>query len=227
MKKIKFVFAALLMSTVSLFAQKANSFEGTITYTIAASGNDLPKEALMMFDGAETKTYIKGDKRRLDINMAMQNVSSIIDSKTKTYVTMMDIMGQKYLIHSTEADIKKEEAAAGDLKIDYTADTKDIAGYKCKKAIVAVKLENGKEETFNIWVTDEIPYTELKNTYKGLKGFPLEYAMGQGGVKMTFTAKNVSKEKISDTKFELPKAEGYKEMTMDEFKNEMMKFGSQ
>jgi GLPGLI family protein len=220
MKKIILASFAGLLSITHLYAQKKTPFEGIVKYAISFEGSGLPPEALTMLNGAESVTYIKGDKRRTDMNMAIQSTSAISDAKTKTIVTLMDIMGQKYLIRMNEADIKKEEAKAPDVSYKYLDETKEIAGYKCKKAEATIKAKEGKEEVINIFYTDEIPTTELKAAYKGLKGFPMEFMVNQGGMKMTFTTKSVSKEPVADSKFDIPK-EGYKETTMEEFQKSM------
>ncbi|MCE3278688.1 MAG: hypothetical protein K0S44_879 [Bacteroidetes bacterium] len=226
MKKI--ILAAMLsaFTIVNADAQKKSNFEGTVTYTISFDGSGLPPEALTMLNGAECVTYVKGDKRRTDLNMAIQSTSSIADTKAKEIVTLMDIMGQKYLIRMNENDIKKEEEKNPVPTIKYLDETKMIAGYKCKKAEATVKTKEGKEEIVNIYYTEEIPTSDLKAAYKGLKGFPMEYTMNQGGLKMAFTAKSVSKDPVADSKFEIPK-EGYKETTMEEFQKSMQQMGGQ
>jgi GLPGLI family protein len=221
----KFTLALLgLLAVINVTAQKNNSFEGVVKYSISFEGSGLPPEALTMLNGAESTTYIKGDKRRTDMNMAIQSTSAIMDLSTKSIVTLMDIMGQKYLIRMNESDIKKEEAKAPEVSYKYLDETKEIAGYKCKKAEATVKTKEGKEEVINIFYTEEIPGSELKPAYKGLKGFPMEFQMNQSGMKMTFTTKSVSKEPIADSKFDIPK-EGYKETTMEEFQKSMQKMG--
>jgi GLPGLI family protein len=221
----KFTMALLgLLTVINVAAQKNNSFEGVVKYSISFEGSGLPPEALTMLNGAESITYIKGDKRRTDMNMAIQSTSAIMDLSTKSIVTLMDIMGQKYLIRMNESDIKKEEAKAPEVSYKYLNETKEIAGYKCKKAEATVKTKEGKEEVINIFYTEEIPTSELKPAYKGLKGFPMEFQMNQSGMKMTFTTKSVSKEPIADSKFDIPK-EGYKETTMEEFQKSMQKMG--
>jgi hypothetical protein len=51
---------------------------------------------------------------------------------------------------------------------------------------------------------------------------PLEYEMkAERGMKLKMTAKTVSKEKISDSKFDIPS--DYKETTLEEMQKEMMK----
>ena len=111
------------------------------------------------------------------------------------------------------------------MKKKYTDETKEVAGYKCKKAEVTIKTKEGKEETLNVFYTEEIPTSDVKSVYKGLKGFPLEYVINQKGMKMQFTATKVSKESIADTKFEISK-DGYTETTMEELQKAMMKMGS-
>jgi len=233
MKKILFAVTLILLTVTTVSAQKKSkkdkkekAFEGTVTYGLNFDGSNLPPDAMTMLNGAEAVSYIKGDKRRTELNMAIQSTTSIMDAKAKTVVTLMDIMGQKYLIRSTADDIKKEEADMPEQTIKYTDETKDIAGYTCKKAEVTVKSKDGKEETVNVYYTTEIPTSDLKTIYKGLNGFPMEYTVNQGPVKMTFTAKSVSKDPVPDNKFDIPTDGSYKEVTMDEFRKSMMQMGA-
>ncbi len=218
MKKIMLSAAIAVFSFSGLSAQK--NFEGSVTYSISFDGSGLPPEALDMLKGAESTTYIKNDKRRVDMNMPMQSTSTFLNAKEKNIVTTMDIMGQKYLIRTSEADLKKDQETQPETIIKYTDETKEIAGYKCKKAVITVKSKEGKEEIVDVFYTEKIPASELKSAYKGLKGFPLEYSMSQSGIKMKFYAKTVSKGKVADSKFEIPK-EGYKETTLEELQKEM------
>ena len=224
MKKI-IVAATLALCTIStISAQKKDAkgtFEGVVKFALSFEGSGLPPQALEMLKGAEATTYIKGDQRRMDLNMAIQSTTAITDPKTKTVVTLIDMMGMKYLIRLTEADLKKDEASAPELTIKYLDETKDIAGYKCKKAEITTKTKEGKTDVVNVYYTEEIPASDVKAPYKGLKGFPMEYQVTQSGVKMTFTTKSVSKEAVADSKFEIPT--GYTEISMDDFQKNMMK----
>lgn len=224
MKKLLLVASVALLSFTVVKTGDSPLFEGKIIYDISLEGSGLPPEAMSMFKGSELITYIKGDKRRVDMNMPMQSSSTITDVKANSTVMLMDIMGMKYLIKLTEADMKKEKEEMPDAKIKVTTETKEIAGYKCVKNEVTVKNKDGKEETFNVWTTDAIPTTEVKTIYKGLKGFPLEYVMNQKGLKMTFTTKEIIKESVADNKFDIPTS-GYTEMSMQDFKKSMEKMG--
>ncbi|MCE9538661.1 MAG: DUF4412 domain-containing protein [Bacteroidetes bacterium] len=220
MKKTILAISLSILCLIKFNAQNKTNFEGTVTYSISFEGSGLPPEALAMFKGSETVTYIKSDKFRVDMNMPMQSSSFIMDNKTKNIISLMDIMGKKYLIKMNESDIKKEQDTAPEIIIKYTEETKMIAGYKCKKAEITSK--DSKSAAINVFYTEEIPTNDVKPIYKGLKGFPMEYSINQGGMEMQLTAKNISKEKVSDSKFEIPK-EGYIVTTIEELQNAMMK----
>jgi len=220
MKKIIVAISLCVMCFIKVSAQNKSNFEGIVTYNISFESSGLPPEALAMFKGSETVTYIKSDKFRVDMKMPMQSSTFIMDNKNKNIVSLMDIMGKKYLIKMNESDIKKEQDTAPETIIKYTEETKMIAGYKCKKAEITAKESKGA--AIDVFYSDEIPTNDIKPVYKGLKGFPLEYSINQGGMEMKLTAKNISKEKVSDSKFEIPK-EGYTVTTVEELQNAMMK----
>lgn len=220
MKKTILAISLSILCLIKVSAQNKTNFEGTVTYSISFEDSGLPPEALAMFKGSETVTYIKSDKFRVDMNMPMQSSTFIMDNKSKNIVSLMDIMGKKYLIKMNESDIKKEQDTAPEILIKYTEETKMIAGYKCKKAEITSK--EGKGAAIDVFYSEEIPTNDIKPVYKGLKGFPLEYSINQGGMEMKLTAKKISKEKVSDSKFEIPK-EGYIVTTVEELQNAMMK----
>lgn len=220
MKKTILALSLFLLCVINVDAQNKSNFEGVVTYSISFEGSGLPPEALAMFKGAETVIYLKGDKYRTDMIMPMQSTSSIVDNKNKNSVTLMEIMGKKFLIRMKEDEIKKEQDAAKETTIKYTNETKVIAGYNCKKAEISVK--EGKGAVINVYYTDEILNNDIKPVYKGLKGFPLEYSANQGGMNMKFTAKSISKTPVADSKFEIPKT-GYTETTVEGLQKEMTK----
>jgi hypothetical protein len=136
-------------------------------------------------------------------------------------------MGNKIAVKQTKEEMEKEEAKQkdkpADPKIEYVNETKMIAGYECKKAIVTTVGKDKKEEKTEMWYCDkfENPNKDGKgrgqSIMKGLKGVPFEYSGGQGGMKFKMVAKEVSVEPVPDSKFELS-TEGYKMMTMEELK---------
>ena len=89
------------------------------------------------------------------------------------------------------------------IKVEYTGETKTIAGFKCKKAIITMQGEDeGELLTEEVWYTDEIPNSN--NDYRSLKGMPLEFSMNISGVKMTFTTTDVKREAVDASMFTVP-----------------------
>ena len=196
-------------------------FEGRVTYEISVDGGNLPPEAKAMFEGSELNIYVKGSKSRSDVQMGFQNTSTISDAKTNTSVMLMEMMGNKYKIIPDP----KKEGKPTDISVKYLDETKEIAGYKCKKAEVTFKDQKGEAQSTTIWYTEEISnhfgHDSRSAQIKDIKGMLLQYEMNaERGMKMKMTAKTVSKESVPDSKFEIPS--GYKETTLEDLQNEMM-----
>lgn len=206
------LFLALLFITSSLNvanAQKAKPFEGVITFSMIFDDAALDPASKSLLANAEMIIYIKNEKSRMDMDLGMMKNSTISDSKKKTAVALMDIMGQKMAMKVGEEEIEKKEEK--EPKITYLDETKEIAGYKCKKAIITTG-ESG--ESITVYYTEEIPVTQYNTQIKGIKGYPLEYETNQSGLKVLISAKSVKKEDVSDSKFLVP--DDYKEVTKEE-----------
>lgn len=164
--------------------------------------------------------YFKGENIRGEMPTAMGNTITIANEKKKEFYVLMDMMGQKTAIKQTEADIKKQqlEQDVKDIKVTQTSETKTIAGYTCKKAIVTFKLK-GDEEKVECFYTEDLPVIGNKNSSPGfdqIKGFMMEYSLNMNGIKMRMTATSVRAEKIDDSQFVVPK--DYTVKTVDEIK---------
>ncbi len=206
-------FLSLALSLVSLcgFAQ----FEGTVVYAISMpdAGENAALMAAMM--PTETTIQIGKNKNRIEMKMGMgmQNVT-ITDKKTKEVVSLMDMMGNKMAIVLNPEDMK--DKTQSDLKLT-TADAGDnleIAGHKCKHAI----LEDKSGMKVDVYYTDDFGTenysASAQDQFKDIKGMLLKYTVAQKGMKMTLTAKSVKKEPIDDSKFIVPA--DYKKVTQQE-----------
>ena len=221
MNKLFSTLAVVALSALSLNAQIK---EGSITYAMTIEG--LPPEQAAMIGDMENKVTFKNGKSLQEMSSMMFTNQTLLDDKGM--VMLMEQMGNKIAVKQTKDEMEKEEAKqkvkSADPKIEYIAESKTIAGYECKKAIITtISGKDKKEEKIEMWYCDkfENPNKEGKgrgqNIMKGLKGVPFEYAGGQGGMKFKMVAKEVSIEPVADSKFELS-TEGYKMMTMDELK---------
>lgn len=217
------LFSTLAVVTLSVVSLNAQIKEGFILYDMKMEG--LPPEQAAMMGDMETKVTFKGGKSLTEVNSMM--FSQQASSDENGVIMLMEQMGNKMAIKQTKAEIEKEEAKIkdknADPKIEYINETKTIAGYECKKAIVTSVDKDKKENKVEIWYSDkfENPNKEGRgrgqNVMKGLKGVPFEYSSAMGSMKINMVAKEVSVEPVPDSKFVLS-TEGYKLMTMDELK---------
>lgn len=220
MNKLFSTLAVVALSALSLNAQIK---EGAITYAMTMEG--LPSEQAAMIGDMELKSTFKNTKVLTEMSSMMFTNQTLVDDKGM--VMLMEQMGNKIAVKQTKEEMEKEEAKQkekpADPKIEYTTETKTIAGYECKKAIVTMVGKDKKEEKMEIWYSDKFENLNKEGKgrgqsfMKGLKGVPFEYSGAQGPMKFKMVAKEVSIEPVADSKFELS-TEGYKMMTMDELK---------
>jgi hypothetical protein len=219
MKKLFSTLFAVALTTLSLNAQIK---EGYILYDMKLEG--LPTEQARGMGDFETKVTFKNEKSLTEMTSMMVINQTLVDEKG--IIMLLELFGDKIAVQQTKAEMKKEESKskkkASDPKIDYIAESRTIAGYECKKAIITtISGKDKKEEKVEMWYCDkfENPNKDGKgrgqSIMKGLKGVPFEYSGGQGGMKFKMIAKEVSVDPVSDSKFNLS-TEGYKMMTMDE-----------
>lgn len=211
MKKLSFILALFISSM--LFAQ---DFEGTINYEI--SYEDLTEEmkahASMLPDGFKIEVDKEMSKVTQPSPMGGSPTIAISNQKTGETLTLIDAMGQKLALKvSGEENKKKEKEAADDIEVKYVdGDEKEIAGYKCKKAILETK--DGSEIT--IYYTEDLPNIDVSDQASGIKGFPMEITTVTDMFTTITRVKSIEEGKVDKIKMEVP--EGYDEITMDEFK---------
>ena len=225
MKKYKLTLLWLVIAVFiipfHLVAVGGKPFEGVISYKITFPDSKFTEAQLGMFPKMVTVS-IKGTKSRTDLNSSMGNQVTLTDYSDKSKVSLLDIMGQKYAVKTTSEEIEKENSKLSDVKVTLTDETRDIAGYKCKKAIVTSE-EDGIKSTFEVYYTNELggKGTNFDNTlYKDIDGVLMEFIMKAPQFSMKFTATAVDKKSIAAKDFEIP-AE-YKLTTEEELKS---KFG--
>jgi GLPGLI family protein len=215
MKSIKLLFIGLLnVAMLPAVAQKTMN-EGKFIFEISYPGSEMSDQQLAMMP-TEMVMYIKKDKSRMEMSMGMGMTTVVIsDNKAKVATTLMDVMGNKIATKSTEADIEKQNADQGDFKVQITDETKTIAGYTCKKAVVT----DNEGESSDIYFCEDIKLEGgnwSQKQFKDINGFPLMYSFKQRGMNMQMTATKIIDEKVDDSKFNIPS--DYKEMTQEEMR---------
>lgn len=213
---VKTILTAAILAFATLINLYAQEFEGRIVYSITYPKLDNPDMAAML--PKESTMFIKGDMVRVEANsgMGIKNVT-ITNVKEKKSTVLMDMLGQKIALTSNGED--EEDNPYKDAKVTVTEDTKVIAGYKCKKAIIEPK--DSKDGKLELFFTKDLGSNarNASGPFKQIEGAVLEYSIKQQGMDMKFSASTVSKEKVPDAKFNIP--EGYTYMSRKDFMKSM------
>ncbi len=210
--KSYFVLVLLAISCNSyLFAQE--NFEGKIVYKIAYT--DIP-EQMKSFESMlpkELAILIKGNKSRIEQDQMMGKNVIVSDMDNKIGFIEMEMAGQKMRMNVSTEEFKNSIESAPN--IEYLDETKTIAGYPCKKAVM--KDESGTV-AMTIFYTEKIS-NKAQKEFAGLKGFPLQYSMTQQGISMEMIAESVTKQSVPDGSFS--KSDGYNDITEADLKKMM------
>ena len=208
--------AMVVLSTLSLTAQIT---EGSIKYNVEVSSTNPELEMqLAMLQGSTFALFFQGDLTRSEMNMgSMMKIVTITNVKEENSLMLMSGMMGNTAVRMSADDLKKGEEKVEETEITFSDETKEIQGYECKKAIST--NEEGQESV--IWYTEEIEVNKLGQNYLNnqVPGFPMEFEINQGEVKMTMVSSEFSKKldkKKAKEMFDTTIPEGYKEMTPEE-----------
>jgi len=221
MKKLLTGFTMVFIAMATLMplakAQKA-PFTGTVVFDVKAEG-EIPEQAKAMMP-TEMTLKLSPDKQSMSMNFGMMEQKTISDVATQESNSMMNVMGQKLVMKVTAAQMKEQRSAQGETSgVKLLTDTKTIAGYLCKKAVITKKVKDGADVTMEVFYTDDIDVSNFKfsNAIPELNGFPMEYTMKSGPMAFKMVARSVKKENIAASEFVVPS--DYKQVTQEELRN--------
>jgi GLPGLI family protein len=219
MKKLLTGFTMVFIAMVTLMplakAQKA-PFTGTVVFDVKAEG-EIPEQAKAMMP-TEMTLKLTPEKQSMSMNFGMMEQKTISDAATQESNSMMNVMGQKLVLKVTAAQINEQRLAQGETSgVKLTAETKTIAGYACKKAVITKKA-NGADVTVDVYYTDDIDVSKFKfaNSIPEVNGLPLEFTMKNGPMSFKMVARSVKKENIAASEFVIPA--DYKQVTSEELR---------
>ena len=221
MKKTAALFFLIFiigLITPILATAGGGKFEGVIHYTISIPNSTLPEEQIAMFPKASTLS-IKGTNTCNESSSAMGNVVEITNYEKKFTVTLLDMMGKKIAIKKTLDEITKDNGKGPKPTVQVTNETKEIAGYKCKKAIITLE-KNGNKSSLEAWYTNELGGKESNfgnPVYSDIDGILMEFTLQERSITMKYSVSKVEKKAIADSAFEIPA--DYKLMTQEELKS--------
>lgn len=205
MKKLILAIAVVGLSVFNSQKSTAQDFEGKMTMTIEYEEVPEEIEPYLSMLPKESTIYVKGSKTRIEQNTMGGSNITIMDSKTNKGYIVMNMMGQKsaFEMDGSDESVTKKDTVKPEVKV--LDETKEIAGYKCKKATVKYP---GEDEAMTVWFTEDIKgvYNQQYNS-AGINGAIMEYNVNAQGMEMKMSISKISKEKVSDDKFVVP--EGY------------------
>src|SRR5690606_38083801 len=114
---------------------------------------------------------------------SMMKITTITNTEAENSIMLMSGMMGNTAVKMSAEDLKKGEENVNETEVTLVDETKEIQGYNCKKAIAT--NEEGQESV--IWYTEDLAINKLGQNYlnRQVPGFPLEFEINQGEVKMT------------------------------------------
>ena len=216
--KIKAILSIAVM--MCSFTAISQATKGKISYDVYMSSDDAAVAAYVdQMEGSTLELTFMDGKVRSDMFVGqMMTTTSISHKGQDTTLVLLDGMMGKIAMKVTDNDMDEEQRLAYENReIELVDETKEIMGYKCKKAI----LTAGDANESIVWYTEEImpKYREGQYLYDEIPGTPLEMHSKWGKMDMKIVAYEF-KEKLKKTDeiFSTEVPEGFTVKTTEEMK---------
>ncbi len=203
------ILVLMLFVGISTMAQNKLS-EGKVFFDISYPDltgdakrfeSSLPKDATI---------YFKNGKSRVEMPNPVGKITTIADTGMADVIILMNLGGKKFTMKKSPEDIKQAQidmqggGVPPTVSIIKTDETKVIAGYTCKKAIINL-IHQSKTISSNCWYTDKLPkiMSGTDTNYDAIEGFMMEYSVTQDGITKILKVRQVIEEKIGDVLFQI------------------------
>lgn len=219
----KIVLTAVLAFVATIAFSQTTT--GKISYDVYLSSDNPQMSAYIeQMETSLMEVYFVDGKLRTDFFMGEMSTTNSISIKgmDSTLVLLDNMYMGKVAMKVTESDGDDESAMGSKVKSVelFPEETKEVIGYKCKKAIVT--YEDGFQS--EVWYTEAIVPSFRKGQYifEEIPGLPLEFnSRGMMNMDMKIVAfdfkDKLSKKQIS-TLFDLSIPKGYTLKTLEELK---------
>jgi GLPGLI family protein len=190
-------------------AQKSAS-ELTLVYDYSTAGpaGDSAQNAIHT-------VYIKGNKSRSEMTSPFFSSTTLFDVNTGSGVILREVNGQKLLIRMNPDNWTERNRMYDGIIYKNTGETREIAGYKCIKAVGQTRFG----AVITVYYTrDIIPENrQYDPIFRNLDGLPLEYELTNGNVRIRYRIARINLNPVPVSKFDVPST-GYREMNYEESK---------
>lgn len=212
MKVKYFLYIFIIVIGISSCENFGGNNEGVITYNLVYLDDEKDKPIISLLPDEMVFTYKDNNIiQRVDGWMGIFSMIGIIEPETKTKYALLKIMNEKYIYKVTEDGSGFGYNLMEGKTIEYTDITKEIAGFKCKNAIV--KFEDLE---FDVFYTEDIiiENANWNNPFSEIKGVLLEYQISMFDINTKITATKVENIEVDPEIFNVP--EGYKSVPKEE-----------
>lgn len=210
------IFAVVVLSSLTpKKKKKSKQFRGTITYAISYDSDELsevqktrlPKTLkVKMYDGMSMFDEVMGPVVQ----------TTLIKPDADKYIVMVEYGMKKAAITKKYSEMTNDSLESFTTQIDFSSDTKIIAGYTCKKAVVTFTPKDSvdaEEQMYSVYYTSELG--SLKDNkdseYEGIDGMLMEFYQVTPKMIVKMEVTEVIKGKIKELEFYMP--DDYKEFT--------------
>jgi len=196
-----------LSFTIAAFTANAqkNYTEGVVTYTSTAAAGS-----------TESKILFRGDSSATIINSPPAVIKLITNTKHTYFAVAVDVALASKKIAAVLTPDELDQAMEDVPKLTFASsgDTKQIAGYNCKK-FTAKDAKSGAD--FEVWVTNDVtaPSNTISSPFASAGGFPVEIISSANGQKADVLLKSIVDQKVPAGTFGVA---GYDRITYDEMK---------
>jgi len=186
------IFNSLIVIFLGLSCNHAEKKDkirsGRIEYRITYLNDDLdnktrellPRKMHLVFNEKHAANNIEGF-------LGFYKLNAITDFHTRKCSTILKVFDSHYLFKGRRDEQMCCFDTMEDMVIEETKETKQIAGFNCKKSIVHLPSTG---ESFTIYYTDEIDlrHPNSTNPYRKVKGVLMEFELDLLYLKMRFAA---------------------------------------
>jgi hypothetical protein len=211
-RQLKFIGAILpamllLMVALAPYGCKHSEFdgmkEGKVIYDVTFEGEEINPMVKAMLP-SEVVTYFGDNKTCMVISMGMNMMETklISDASELKYTTMVAAMGKKIAMILNKKQVDENYLDRVDLKVVHTSEVKEIAGVKCKEAVVTDSTQN----SYSVYYTDDLALDKpnWSSPFREIDGLLMEYSIQVAGMKMNLKAREIVNEKQDPAFFVVP-----------------------
>ncbi len=219
--KILLIFSCFVIVVLDSLFLAQN--QGKLEYIIEVEGAtpQLQKTAQMLFDSRMNVLY-RPNQSRVDFKLGeMMTQTMITNSETDQALSFSTGMMGDIAIVATMTQLQGSKVNDTASSVELIDETKEILGFKCKKAIVTT----GAKEKITYWYTNDISLSSDGHQFMNplVPGVPLEFTAMANGLLMHYKLANYSTEiPDAETQFSLVPPDGFQVLTFQQYQQMLL-----